>query len=155
MAESSLYAGERDGARVFQVGRIGFDTGTADLGLNIYTGTFRSERVAPAGVGSLINFRRVAIHLYTSGTYTFTVRVWVEDTRTVDGTTTEQVVTITGGGSTLQEITEEIKIEANGSHIQVEITIDSDNTTGIFLVEKILARGRIVRRSSGRTGEAF
>lgn len=153
MAESSLYAGERAGARVFRVGRIGFDQGSTDLGANVYTGVYRTERFAPAGVGALVNFRRIAIHLLSSGTYEFTVKVWVDNVRTqVDGE--DQLVTISGGVGALQEITEEIEIEAEGSHIQVEITLDSDDVDGIFLIEGIRARGRILRRSSGRVSEA-
>ena len=152
MAESSLYAGERNGARVFRIGRIGFDEGPEDPGSTVYTGTFRSERIAPAGAGALINFRRVAIHLMSSGTYTFTVKVWVDDGRTTLASGTEQTVTVTGGGGALSETTEEVEIEGVGSHIQVEIVVDSDDVEGVFLIESILARGRVVRSSSGRTG---
>lgn len=154
MAESNLYAGERNGPRIFKIGRVGFDQGSADLGSHVYTGTYRTERFAPAGVGALINFRRVAIHLLTSGNYTFTVKVWVDNGRTQLGDETTQEVVITGSGGALREVTEEIEIEAEGSHIQVEITVDSDDLTGLFLIEGIRARGRIVRRSSTRTGEA-
>jgi hypothetical protein len=154
MAESSLYAGERDGPRVFQIGRIGFDQGTQDLGSTVYSGTFRTERIAPAGEGALVNFRRVSIHLLSSGTYTFTVKVWVNDGRTALGTGSEQTVVVSGGGGSLQEITEDVKIEANGSHIQVEITADSDDINGIFLIESIRARGRVIRGTSGRAGVA-
>lgn len=153
MAESSLYAGERDGARVFQIGRIGFEQGTADLGSHIYRGTYRTERFAPAGVGALINFRRVAIHLLVSGTYRVTVKIWVDNERTQLGTEATQVVVIEGSGGAVREITEEIGLEAEGSHIQVEISLDSDDIDGIFLIEGIRARGRLVRRTSSRTGE--
>lgn len=154
MAESSLYAGEANGARVFRIGRIGFDQGTGDLGSHVYTGTYKSERIAPAGPGALVNFRRVAIHLLSSGTYTFTVKVWVDNDRSNTAGGVEQTVVVSGGRGALSEITEEVEIEAEGSHIQVEVTIDSDDITGIFLIEGIAARGRLVRQSSGRTGEA-
>jgi len=154
MAESSLYAGERDGARVFQIGRIGFDQGTSDLGTTVYTATLRSERVAPAGVGALVNFRRITIHLLSSGTYTFTVKVWVDDGRTLLGSDATQTIVVTGGGGSLSEHTEEVEIEAVGSHIQVEVTADSDDVNGIFLIEGIRARGRVIRGTSGRSGVA-
>lgn len=154
MPESSLYAGERDGARIFRIGRLGFDQGTKDLGSHVYTGTFRSERVAPAGVGALINFRRVAIHLLSSGTYIFTVNIWVDDGRTELGTGVTQSVVVTGGSGALSETTEEIKISAEGSHIRVEILVDSDDITGVFLIESIQARGRVLRESMTRTGVA-
>jgi hypothetical protein len=113
MAESSLYAGERDGARVFQVGRLGFDQGTQDLSATVYTGTYRTERISPAGPNALVNYRRVAIHLLVSGSYTFTVKVWINDGRTQLGVGTEQEVTVTGTAGALQEVTEEIEIEGN------------------------------------------
>lgn len=154
MANSVLFAGERDGARVFRVGRVGFDTGTSDPGSNVYTGTYRSERMAPAGNGGLVNFRRVAIHLLASGSYTFSVKVWVDDERTELGSGSTQTVSISGSPGGLSEVTEEVEIEANGGHIQVEVTVDSDDVSGIFLIEKIEGRGRIIRRGSTRTGES-
>ena len=146
MAESSLYAGERGGGRIFKIGRLGFDQGATDLGAHVYTGTYRSERIAPAGVGALINFRRVAIHLLSSGTYTFTVKIWVDDGRTQLGDATTQTVVISGGSGAISETTEEVEIEATGSHIRVEVTADSDDILGVFLVEGIRARGRVLRR---------
>lgn len=157
MAESNLYAGERAGPRIFRIGRIGFDQGTADLGSYVYTGTYRTERFAPAGVGALINFRRVAIHLLVSGDYIFTVRIWVDDERTSTSTDPEQVVIFTSADDAVlgeREVTREVELEAEGSHIQVEITVDSDDVDGIFLIEGIRARGRVIRRSSTRAGES-
>jgi len=154
MPESSLYAGERGGGRIFRIGRIGFDQGPMDLGASVYTGTFRTERIAPAGPGALVNFRRVAIHLLSSGSYTFTVKVWIDGDRSKMGDNTTQTVIISGGSGALGETTEEVEIEGAGSHIQVEIVVDSDDVTGLFLVERIDARGRVLRQSSTRSGEA-
>ena len=154
MAESSLYTGERGGARIFKIGRLGFDQGTSDLGSHVYKGTYRTERIAPLGPGGLINFRRVAIHLLSSGTYVFQVKVWVDDVRTQLQDGTDQLVTINGGGGGLSETTEEVEISAEGSHIRVEITLDSDDLGGLFLIESIDARGRPIRKSAARTGDA-
>ena len=156
MAQSSLYAGEKGGARIMKIGRIGFDevVGGGDLGSHVFTGTLRSERVAPAGVGALINFRRVAIHIMSSGTYTFTVKVWIDEGRTTLGSGTTQTVSVTGGSGELAETTQEIEIEGTGSHIQIEVTADSDDLKGIFLIESIKAKGRVIRLASGRSGEA-
>ena len=153
MPESSLYAGERDGARVFRVGRVGFDEGSADLGSHVYRGTYRTERFAPAGNGALINFRRVAIHLLTSGNYRFLVKVWVDESRTTLGGTAVQATVFNNSGGALREVTHEVALEADGSHIQVEIIVDSDDVDGVFLIEGIMARGRIARRSATRTAE--
>lgn len=153
MAESSLYAGERNGPRIFRIGRLGFDQGTSDPGSQVYTGTFRSERIAPAGPKSLINFRRVDIHLLTSGTYEFTVRVWVDEARTTLGDATVQTVVVNSTGTELREVTETVAISAEGSYIQVEITVDSDDVTGLFLIEGIYARGRAILSTSARSSE--
>lgn len=156
MADSSLYAGERSGTncRIFKVGRVGFDTGTVDPGSNVYTGTFKTERIYPAGPGGLVNFRRVVIHVLASGSYTIKVKVWVDDTQTTLKSGAAQVVSIINTVSGLSEVSEEVKISKVGSFIQVEVTVDSDDVTGVFLIEGIWGRGRIIRQSSGRTGEA-
>lgn len=154
MAESSLYTGERGGPRVFKIGRLGFDQGTSDLDTHVYTGTYRTERIAPLGPGGLINFRRVAIHLLTSGTYIFTVKTWVDDVRTKLADGTDQLTTFNAGFGALSETTEEVEIEAEGAHIRVEIQLNSDDITGLFLIESIDARGRPIRQSRTRTGEA-
>ncbi len=107
----------------------------------------------PAGPGCLIMFRRIAIHLLTSGDYEFTVKVWVDNDRTELAAGTEQTFTVTGTGGALREVTKEVAIEAEGSHVQVEISVDSDDVTGLFLVESISARGRVIRKSASRTGE--
>jgi hypothetical protein len=158
MPESTLYAGERNGSRIFRIGRVGYDQDTSDLpdtNAQVYTGTLRTERIAPAGVGSLINFRRVAIHLLVSGTYTFTVKVWISEEQTELGDDTAQTIviseTVAGG---LREVTEICEIEGVGSHIQIELTVDSDDITGVFLIERIDSHGRVVRSSANRTGEA-
>ena len=157
MAQSSLYAGEKGGARIMKIGRIGFDevVGGGDLGSHVFTGTLRSERVAPAGVGALINFRRVAVHIMAYNDYEFTVKVWIDDGRTTRADGTTQTVTVSKtGGSELVEVTEEIEIEGTGSHIQIEITADSNDLKGVFLIESIKAKGRVIRLASGRSGVA-
>ncbi len=152
MAESSLYAGEKGGGRIFRIGRLGFDQGSSDLG-DVYTGVYRTERVQPAGPGSLVMFRRIAVHLLTSGDYSFTLKVWVDNDRTELATGVEQEFTVSGTGGALREVTREVAIEAEGSHVQVEVSVDSDNVTGLFLIESVTARGRVIRESASRTGE--
>lgn len=73
-------------------------------------------------------------------------------TQLQDGT--DQLVTINGGGGGLSETTEEVEISAEGSHIRIEITLNSDDLGGLFLIESIDARGRPIRKSSTRTGDA-
>ncbi len=48
MAESSLYAGERGGGRIFRIGRLGFDQGQSDLATDVYTGVYRCSPQALA-----------------------------------------------------------------------------------------------------------
>jgi hypothetical protein len=154
MADSSLYAGERLGNRIFKVGRVGFDAGPTDPDANVYVGTFKSERIFPAGPGGLINFRQVSIHVRASDEYVMTVKVFVDDVQTKAINGSPQKVIITNTVSGVSEVTEEIKISKSGSFIQVEITIDSDDIKGIFLIEGIWGHGRIIRKTSGRTGTA-
>ena len=87
--------------------------------------------------------------------YEFTVKVWIDDGRTTRADGTTQTVTVSKtGGSELVEVTEEIEIEGTGSHIQIEITADSNDLKGIFLIESIKAKGRVIRLASGRSGVA-
>lgn len=155
MAESSLYSGDRFGPTIYRIGRLGFDQGKYDLGTQPYTGTFRTERVAPAGVGALVNFRRVSIHLMASGHYTMTVRIWVDDERSKLSSGVAQTVVISRSPGVLREITEEVSVEAVGSHIQVEVSVVSDHVDGVFLIESVLARGRVMLLSSGREAESI
>lgn len=151
MAGRAIYLGERSGARIFRVGRLGYDSAGTDAGSHAYTGTFRSERVAPAGPDGLINFRRVAIHLYATESYTYTVTVWVDGVQTTLGTGAAQTVTVSRTVTTAGEFTDEIAIAAYGNHIQVQITT-SAGTNAPFLLETISAHGRVIRGTSDRVG---
>jgi hypothetical protein len=153
MAKSNLLAGDSAGPRIYRIGRIGFDQGSHDIGTQVYTGVYRTERIAPAGVGALVNFRRVAVHVLASDTYKFTVKVWVDNVRTSANDAPVQTVAISNSVGSLSEVTEEIAIEAEGSHIQIEIIVDSYDITGIFLIEGIRGHGRIARRASSRDSE--
>lgn len=152
MANSVIFAGEKAGGRIFKFGRLGYTNPGDDLGANTYTSKIKTERVYPAGPGALINFRRVVIHFFGSGPYEFVVKVWVDGVQTTLGDGTAQEVTITGNINTTSEISEEIEIAATGSNIQMEIAMDSDTMIGVFLLEQITARGRVIRQSSTRTG---
>lgn len=152
MANSVIYAGEKNGYRVFKFGGLGFATPGDDLEANVYTTTMKTEKIFPAGPGGLVNFRRVAIHFLASGAYQFTVKIWIDGVRTTLGDGTVQTVTVSGTTAS-GEITKEIEVEGEGSHIQVELTMDSDEMTGVFLLESVMGRGRVIRQSSTRTGE--
>lgn len=153
MPSPVVFVGERSGARIFTLGRIGYDSAGDDLGSHTYTATARTERIFPGGPGALINFRRVVVHILADSTYSITIKVWVDGNRTTDGAGSTQTVTIAGGSGSLSEHTEEAAIEAEGSLIQVEVTVSSDSPTGLFLIEAINARGRVVRRGATRSSE--
>lgn len=153
MAGSSLYIGERSGARIFRLNRVGYDSAGADLGSHVYTATFRSERIAPAGLGALVLFRGVTINLYSSGTYSITVKVYVDDVQTKLGDNTAQTIVLASAVAREGKYSPEAAIEAVGRTIQVEVTVTSSAVTAPFMIESIIATGRVIRGAASRRGE--
>lgn len=153
MAGSSIYLGERTGARIFRLNRVGYDTAGADLGSHVYTGTFTTERITPAGPGSLVLFRGVCVNLYSSGTYSITVKVYVDDVQTKLGDGTNQTIVLASAVAREGKYSPEAAIEAYGSTIRVEVTVLSSAVTAPFAIESITASGRVIRGSKSRSGE--
>jgi hypothetical protein len=137
---AQLFIGERGGSRIYKVGRVGIDTGTADDG-GVYTGTLKTERFTPAGQDGLCYFRRVALRLWRTSAFALTMKVWVDERRTqvydTTGHASDQTITITRGAPTFspEETVVEASIWARGTSIQVQIEVASDSVTGIFLPE--------------------
>lgn len=149
----SMYFGQRDASRVLRLNRVGYDAAGNDNGSHTYTGTLRTERFSPAGPAGLVNFRKVVVHLYSSGTFNVTLKVWVDDVRTRLGDGTTQTIVITGATAVEGEYALEAAIEAQGKHIRVELTADSNVNTAPFFIEAITAHGRAVRGVIGRASE--
>lgn len=154
MSGRSIFIGERAGARVFKLGRLGYDAGGSDLSSQVFIGTFRTERIAPAGPAGLINFRRVEIHVNVpAASYEYTVKVYVDNVQTVLGTGVSETVVINRTAAVAGEYTDEVAVQAVGNHIQVEITVDSNDVTTPFMIESITAHGRVLRGTNSRAGE--
>lgn len=145
---AQVFLGESVGSRVYAVGRVGIDSGTADLSgtgaySNPYTGILKTERISPAGEDGLCFFQRVALRIWRTGAFSLTMRVWVDDVQTQvwasDGSGSPQTIVISRGSpsSSPEEIVVEGAIRARGTYIQVEISVDSASVTGIFLPETL------------------
>lgn len=148
--------GEKNGSRVYRIGVVGFDTGDDDGG--VFTGVLRTDPFSPAGEGGLLLYRRVAIRLLRSGSYTFTVKVFVDGNQTriwnSSSVEVDQTTSFTATATALQEEVLEVDIEAHGTSIAVEIEIDSDNTSGVFLVESIFVHAYGMREALSRGAES-
>jgi len=137
-----LFAAEANGSRVYKVGRVGYDTGTQDVG-GKYTGLLRTGKISPAGKDGLCYFRRVAVSVWRTGAYTATLKCWVDGVQTktwdVNGNAVDQVVVISAGAPTTSPDVAvlEASIMAHGTYIEVEVTVDSDDVSGVFLPEEI------------------
>lgn len=152
-----VYAAENTGARIYRIGRVGFDSGLQDAG-GIYTATLRTDKFTPAGEDGLVQFRRVAIRIWHTGAYELVMRVYVDGVQTsyyVTNTVTAQQVTFTRSAPTSSpaEQVEEADIEKIGTSIEIELVLNSDDVTGIFLPETIEIHGRVIRQSKSRTAE--
>lgn len=157
-----VIAGEAGGNRIFRIGRVGWDTGSADFG-GAYTCTVRTEKHSPAGEDGLTLFRRVYIRLLHYGsTFGGTVKCFVDGGQTL--------VKKTGAAASLQaeilannfdpgsatlptETIVEIGLEKAGTYIEVEVTMASNAQNGLVLIESILVGHLPIRE--GRQRAAF
>lgn len=152
-----VFAAENAGPYVYRIGRVGLDTGSQDTG-GVFTGTLRTDKFSPAGENSLTHFRRVSVRIWHTSFYSFTMTVYVDgvQTQVYSGSTlTNQSVFFTRGAPTTSpaESVEEADINAHGTSIEVEITVDSDDISGIFLPESIEVHGRVIRPALSRGAE--
>lgn len=146
---------EAVGARVYQFGRVGFDSGTADPGGN-FTATMRTEKISPAGDFGLCQFRRIGFRIFRTGSFTMTVKVYVDgvQTKVYDASSNkiDQVIVISQAApSTSPEKTlVEADIDARGTYIEVELTVTSNNIVGLYLPEELDVHFRPLQQSSVR-----
>lgn len=161
MSATLTLVGERNGNRVYRIGSLGLDGGNQDTDGNTYQAILRTDRFSPLGEGGLALFRRVSVRILRSGAYTITARVYIDDTQTqryenVDAGSSlvDQVIVLTNTASALVEDVLQIDVSAQGTHISVELTIDSDDLTGVFLVESMEVHLYPVRPARGRAAES-
>lgn len=143
--------------RFYKVGRVGFDSGNADAG-GAYTGTFRSEKISPAGEFGLCQFRKVSFRILRTGAFTMTVKAYVDGSQTQrynsSSVKVDQTVVIAEAAPTNspEEKIVEVEIDATGTYIEVEVSIVSSQVTGVFLPEEVDVHYRPIRASRQRAG---
>lgn len=164
MAQTAVYVGANDGGKLYRVGQVGSDSGSAvgkDSGSQAFTATLKTERVSPAGENGLAHFRRVGLRMLRSGPAKITMRVYVDDeqTKIFDNTKSEspetvQEIVFDKNSIPLGEDIIEADINAVGTYIQVELEITSSDILGTFLAETLLTHYRPIRTAAQRDESA-
>jgi hypothetical protein len=154
-----IFACENNGSRLYKIGRVGLDTGAQDTG-GVYKSTLKTERISPLGELAVLVFRRVGIRIWRTGSFTFTVTVFVDGAQTTifdaNGNKIPQTITFTQPTPTLPPIETmvEASIQAQGTYIEVQMDINSNNITGIFLPAELEVHFYPLRRARERTAQS-
>lgn len=141
-----------DDPRIYKFGRVGFDSGLADAGGN-FTATMRTEKISPAGELGLCHFRRVGFRIFRTGSFTVTVKVYVDGVQTkifdAASAAIDQVIVITKAAPAIspEETLVEADINAKGSYIEVDLTVNSNDVGGVFLPEELEIHYRALRQA--------
>lgn len=139
-------------ARVYKMGRVGFDSGATDPG-GSYTATLRTEKISPAGELGYCHFRRIGFRIYRTGSFTLTAKVYVDGVQTqiFDSSSVKvnQTIVIEKTAPVLspEETLVEADIDAKGSYVEVELTVSSGSVTGVFLPEELEVHYRPIRQA--------
>jgi len=153
-----ILVAQNGGSRVFAVGRTGLDSGTQDVG-GVYTGLFQTDPLSPDGEGGLSHFRRVLVRVRHTGAFVCKVRLYVDGVQTQvysAGALVDQEVTFTQAAPTFYpedaeaETLLEVDCDAQGTFIVVELEVDSDDITGVFLPESVWVGRRTIKAGRQR-----
>lgn len=155
-----VFISERNGSRIYRVGRVGYDSGDQDTG-GSYVGTLKSENQSPLGEQGLCHFRRISMRIRHTGAFTMTLTVYVDGQQTQiydsNSVLVDQTISFTQGvptGVSPAEALLEADISAKGTYIQVRIQVTSTNVTGIFLPESFDVSYRPLREAKTATAES-
>jgi len=164
---SFILAGAGDSNKIYQIGRIGYDSGAVasfpqDPGETTYYGEFETERMSPAGEDGLVRFRRIVLRALTQGSWEIYMEVFVDDVQTkiwdndetssTYGQQINQSITITSKeGAPGGEAIMEADIDATGTFVQVFVRIASEDIQGYFLPESLEAHVQAIRESKSRS----
>lgn len=154
-----VFAAEGNGSRIYQVGRVGLDTGSQDTG-GVYTGTLRTERINPMGETALLMFRRAVVRVWRTGGYTVTMKIYVDGVQTQvydgSGNKVNQTITFTAPAPAITptESFLEASISATGTYVELELDVASNNVTGIFLPSELEIHFAPLRRARERAAQA-
>lgn len=138
--------------RIYKFGRVGFDSGVSDPG-GAFTATLRTEKISPAGELGLCQFRRVGIRIFRTGSFTMTVKAYVDgvQTTTYDASSNRvnQSISITKSAPSVspEETLVECDIDARGTYIEVELIVTSSGVAGLYLPEELEIHYRPLRQA--------
>ena len=162
---SFILVGQGNGPRIYQIGRIGYDTNPSgtDTGDKAYTANLETERMSPGGEDALIRIRRVVLRALALKTWKITMRVYVDDVQTqiwdndetsaTFGTQIDQEIIVESGPiseTSEGEVIIEGDVDATGTYVQVHIDILSSDITGYFLPESMEVHLQPIRESKSR-----
>lgn len=154
-----VFAAESGGSRVFKIGRVGLDTGTADTG-GSYTATMKTERISPMGENTLLMFRRVACRIWRTGGFTVVMTVYVDGTQTQIYNSSGQLIPQSVSFSVAPPATSpieswiEMSIRAPGTYIEVQLAVVSNQLTGIFLPAEMEVHFYPIRTAKERIAQS-
>jgi hypothetical protein len=145
--------------KLAKVGRVGYDSGNQDtLTGTAYTATFRTGRLSPDGQNALHYFRRVALRVWHTGSFTVIITLYVDGQQTTipDSSKTPtpadpspkkpQVVTYeVTAPSAPKESVLLVDCEAVGVTLEVEVQVVSSSVSGAMLLESLLVHYRPLR----------
>ena len=155
-----VFATEAAGSRIYRVGRVGMDSVGNDAG-GAFTSLLRTEKISPAGEDGLCYFRRVALRVWRTGAFKCTMKVWVDGKRTQrwsSGVKIDQSIAFDIAAPTMSpdEAVIEASIEAQGTYVEVELTLSSADVSGMILPESMEVHYLPIRPSKSRSNaEAY
>ena len=146
---------------------MGYDSTGDDQG-GVFGATLRTERFSPAGEGGLVLFRRIQMRVWHTGSFSGTMKVFIDgvQTRVLDSSSalilqslafSEDAPTSVGAdGGQETIVVMDIGVlpgkddptksrGSSGTYIEVEIAVDSDDVTGVFLPESFWIGHRVTR----------
>jgi hypothetical protein len=161
-----VFVGASDSGKIYRIGRVGLDTGTEDPD-GVFTATLLTEKHSPAGEGGLCLFRRVYVRIHHTGEFIAGLRAYVDGVQTqvygphLVGSVVvtgyyDQVATLIEAAPMISpnEVVKEVAISAQGTSIEVQVDVLSDDITGIFLIENISVGSYVIRESKERGGSS-
>lgn len=156
-----LYAAQANGGQVYKIGRVGYETGFGDHdGTVVYQGRLLSSAISPLGDSGYCKFRRVAVRIRHSSSFTITVKLYVDGTQTkvydASSVAQDQTIVFTQAASTRSpaETVLQCDCSAAGTSIEVEILADSDDVAGTFLPEVIEVHYQPLRKARQGSAES-
>lgn len=151
-----LYVGRSDSNTVFKVGRVGYEQGDDPGGA--YTGRLLSGRISPLGPTGYVKFRRVAIRIRHTSSFTMTLQMYVDGTQTQiydsSSALVDQTVVFVQAAPARSptETILQCDLTGDGTYIEAEILVDSDDVQGVFLPELVEVHYQPLRKA--RQGDA-